>query len=274
MKIPKKTLKIMKQRIKDSKVVVITAGAGMGVDSGLPDFRGNEGFWNAYPPLQKRNINFMEMANPIWFYREPELAWGFYGHRLNLYRDTIPHKGFSMLLDLVKSKKDYFIFTSNVDGQFQKAGFDDDKIMEVHGTIHKIKCSGQCKGTFNAPDEVIDIDENLECKDYPKCSSCNRAMRPNILMFSDGNYDNFSTAVKETNFIDFKEKYKDDEILVIEIGAGTAIPTVRSVTESFIKDNKNTVIRINPRECFNEYKDILGYFEFESGALDSLEKIL
>ncbi len=77
--------------IESARAVMITAGAGMGVDSGLPDFRGNEGFWRAYPPMKKLGISFVEMANPQWFRADPELAWGFYGHRLNLYWETAPH---------------------------------------------------------------------------------------------------------------------------------------------------------------------------------------
>ena len=73
--------------------LLIGAGAGMGVDSGLPDFRGNQGFWNAYPPFRGRR--FSEMSNPIWFHNDPEQAWGFFGHRLNLYRETLPHAGFN-----------------------------------------------------------------------------------------------------------------------------------------------------------------------------------
>ena len=90
--------------IEDSDAVLITAGAGMGVDSGLPDFRGKEGFWKAYPIAKQLGLSFEEMANPIWFRKNPKLAWAFYGHRLNLYKKTVPHAGFSMLLDLVKEK--------------------------------------------------------------------------------------------------------------------------------------------------------------------------
>src|SRR3954468_2871975 len=75
--------------------LLIGAGAGMGVDSGLPDFRGDAGFWKAYPPFQGRR--FAEMSNPHWFRTDPELAWGFFGHRLNLYRSAIPHRGFTIL---------------------------------------------------------------------------------------------------------------------------------------------------------------------------------
>src|SRR5689334_6849565 len=86
--------------IRDADALLIGAGAGIGVDSGLPDFRGDHGFWRAYPPLAKLGIRFVEIANPRSFARHPELAWGFYGHRLALYRDTVPHEGFTILREL------------------------------------------------------------------------------------------------------------------------------------------------------------------------------
>src|SRR4029079_121117 len=118
--------------------LLIGAGAGMGVDSGLPDFRGNEGFWNAYPALRGRS--FVAMANPVWFHRDPAQAWGFYGHRLQLYRQTTPHPGFAILKRwAAKMPAGAFVFTSNVDGHFQKAGFADDHILECHGSIHHLQ---------------------------------------------------------------------------------------------------------------------------------------
>ena len=102
--------------------LLIGAGAGMGVDSGLPDFRGPEGFWRAYPAFRGRR--FEEISNPVWFQRDPEQAWGFFGHRLNLYRATAPHAGFEILRRWGESRPlGYFVFTSNVDGHFQRAGF-------------------------------------------------------------------------------------------------------------------------------------------------------
>eukprot|EP00754_Rhynchopus_humris_P022738 Rhum_TRINITY_DN14803_c0_g2::Rhum_TRINITY_DN14803_c0_g2_i2::g.119654::m.119654 len=68
--------------VRRADVIVVTAGAGMGVDSGLPDFRGNEGLWEYYPPLRHLGVGFASMANPSWFDTDPVLAWGFYGHRL------------------------------------------------------------------------------------------------------------------------------------------------------------------------------------------------
>ena len=100
----------LKHLLTQAEAILITAGAGIGVDSGLPDFRGDEGFWKAYPPIAKLGIGFSSMANPVWFDKDPFFAWGFYGHRLNLYRNTIPHEGFKLLFELVKSKNNnYFI---------------------------------------------------------------------------------------------------------------------------------------------------------------------
>lgn len=122
----------LKQIINEAEAILITAGSGMGVDSGLPDFRGDDGFWKAYPIAKELNLSFQEMANPIWFITNPPMAWAFYGHRYNLYKNTIPHDGFKILLDLVKQKNDnYFIFTSNVDGQFQKLDLIVKKLLNV-----------------------------------------------------------------------------------------------------------------------------------------------
>lgn len=68
--------------IATADALFITAGAGMGVDSGLPDFRGRQGFWRAYPAVARARIDFEEVASPASFRRDPVLAWGFYGHRL------------------------------------------------------------------------------------------------------------------------------------------------------------------------------------------------
>src|SRR5262245_3786007 len=81
--------------IRSADALLIGAGAGMSVDSGLPDFRGPEGFWKAYPAFHGKQ--FAQMSNPVWFSRDPGQAWGFFGHRLNLYRDKGPHAGYDIL---------------------------------------------------------------------------------------------------------------------------------------------------------------------------------
>src|SRR3954468_12817602 len=83
--------------VRTADALLVGAGAGMGVDSGLPDFRGDQGFWKAYPPYATLGLSFASLASPRWFYDDSALAWGCYGHRLNLYRATTPHDGFAVL---------------------------------------------------------------------------------------------------------------------------------------------------------------------------------
>src|ERR1051325_1742345 len=102
------------QAIREADALLIAAGAGMGVDSGLPDFRGDQGFWRAYPRYQELGLRFAELAHQRWFSEDPELAWGFYGHRLNLYRATVPHPGFALLREWAgRMAGGAFVFTSN-----------------------------------------------------------------------------------------------------------------------------------------------------------------
>ena len=148
--------------IKEAKALVITAGAGMGVDSGLPDFRGNEGLWKAYPPLKKLGLSLPEMSTPRWFHTDPNFAWGFFGHRMQLYKSTTPHRGFEILKRWATSKESgYFVYTSNVDGHFQKAGFPEENIVECHGSIQFLQTLDGKGDVWPVPDDlVINVDES------------------------------------------------------------------------------------------------------------------
>ena len=127
-----KEIKKAADTIKKASALIVTAGAGMGVDSGLPDFRGPQGFWKAYPPLKDKGLVLEEMSTPHWFKSDPTFAWGFFGHRYNLYSTTEPHMGFGIMLKWCKKMpQGYFVFTSNVDGHFQKAGFSEDRVEEI-----------------------------------------------------------------------------------------------------------------------------------------------
>ena len=146
--------------IRSAEAILIGAGAGMGVDSGLPDFRGSSGFWKAYPPYAKLGLDFVSLANPRWFAEDPELAWGFYGHRLMLYRETQPHDGFAILHRwMSRMRRGGFVYTSNVDGHFQKAGFSPDQVYEVHGSIGAMQCLAECgEEIFSAHTHSLTID--------------------------------------------------------------------------------------------------------------------
>lgn len=262
--------------LQKAEALFIGAGAGMGVDSGLPDFRGNRGFWKAYPIAQKLGLSFVDLANPHWFQSDPQLAWAFYGHRLNLYRQTEPHEGFFRLLEFARTLPGgYFVFTSNVDGHFQKAGFEEERIVEVHGSIHHLQCTIPCTGAIWPADDVeieINMDDFRAKEPLPQCPYCGRVARPNILMFNDWKWLAQRTEDQERRMNQWlHEVYrKGQNLAVLEFGAGTAVPTVRYTCEHVANNAEATLIRVNPREP----EVFKGHIGLAMGAREAIKEML
>jgi NAD-dependent SIR2 family protein deacetylase len=235
------------EAIRTADALLIGAGAGMGVDSGLPDFRGPEGFWKAYPAFRGRQ--FAELSTPHWFETDPALAWGFFGHRLNLYRAAIPHRGFILLREWGQERPlGSFVFTSNVDGQFQKAGFPENEVLECHGSIHHLQCTRNCGQEIWSADRLqVDVDDaTIRARSaFPRCPSCGAIARPSILMFGDWEWDRTRYWNQQSRYATWLRRVEGRSVVAIELGAGLAIPTVRHECES----QANLLIRINPREA-------------------------
>lgn len=252
--------------IAQAEALLIGAGAGIGVDSGLPDFRGDAGFWSAYPIFREQAITFELVADPKCFKEDPTLAWGFYGHRLELYRRTTPHPGFDILKEWTKGK-DHFVFTSNVDGQFQKAGFRSDSIYECHGSLHHIQCMDSCSIEIYDSEFSIEIDpRTLKASGpLPNCPRCKSLARPNVLLFDDGDWNWERSRLQEQAYYRWLKGLEGKRLVVIECGAGTAIPTVREACES----SGGKLIRINPRD----YQVPPGQIAIALGSLAALQGI-
>ena len=237
--------------ISQADALIVAAGAGMGVDSGLPDFRGKDGFWKAYPALGRDQVDFYRIACPEAFRTQPKRAWGFYGHRLNLYRTTQQHDGFQILKrwgdDMLHGCA---VFTSNVDGQFQKAGFDQAVIEECHGSIHYLQCLVPCCNAIWSTDglePMVDAEQCLLLNAIPTCPHCGGMARPNVMMFNDWEWLEHRQAQQAARL----ERWLSvvSRPVVVEIGAGTAIPSVRRFSQRIIHEFGGRLVRINPREC-------------------------
>jgi NAD-dependent SIR2 family protein deacetylase len=257
--------------IAGSDAIVVGAGAGMGVDSGLPDFRGKGGFWRAYPPYERMELDFAALANPRWFDQDPELAWGFYGHRMELYRRTEPHRGYTILRRWCESMRDGgFVFTSNVDGHFERSGFPAERIVEVHGSFDGMQCTRDCGvGIFPGASIQVKVDpETMRAvAPLPGCPACGAVARPNILMFGDYAWSSERTDAQMRAMRAWLGRLKRAKLTIIECGAGRAIPTVRMVCEDIARASNGTLIRINTRES----EVPAGQVSLPLGALEAIE---
>jgi NAD-dependent SIR2 family protein deacetylase len=258
----------------EADALLITAGAGMGVDSGLPDFRGNRGFWRAYPPLEKLGISFEEMAQPGWFAERPEMAWAFYGHRQQLYRETKPHMGYHMLHDWGRTMRGgHFVVTSNVDGAFATAGFDSERILEQHGNIHRLQCAEPC-GSHIWVEAVADLGidlTTLEAKgQLPRCPECGALARPNVLMFGDPEWVPDVTREQERRYRQWLASVRGRRLVIVELGAGRAIATIRMMGERLTSErDRVTLVRINPEASEADEPAI----PIRMGALEALRRV-
>lgn len=244
--------------VKDADALLITTGAGMGCDSGLPDFRGPEGFWRAFPPFQRLGLRFEEMSTPHWFEDDPELAWGFFGYRAKTYRAAQPHEGYDILRRWGEAKQRYFSFTSNVDGHFLRAGYPEELVHECHGSLSHMQCTDDSCASAIWPtpaDLDLGVDESTfrSTKPMPTCPTCNAVARPNVLMFHDASWFNERADGQYRHYRSFLRQVElaRHKLVVVEIGAGKAVPTVRCTSEecAFDAGARGALIRINLREA-------------------------
>ena len=164
------------------------------------------------------------------------------------------------------------VFTSNVDGQFQKAGFAEDVLTEVHGSLHHWQCLRPgCHDLWpaDAADVQVDATTFRALGELPHCPQCGGLARPNVLMFGDGQWEESRTARQQERLETWLQKRRGKPLVVIECGAGTAVPSVRAFCEFLAARRGAQLIRINLREP----QGPPGTLGLGCGALEGLQQI-
>eukprot|EP01091_Cochliopodium_minus_P006844 TRINITY_DN16817_c0_g1_i1.p1 TRINITY_DN16817_c0_g1~~TRINITY_DN16817_c0_g1_i1.p1 ORF type:complete len:496 (-),score=100.31 TRINITY_DN16817_c0_g1_i1:28-1515(-) len=189
-----------KKMIKESSAILVIVGAGMSSDCGLPTYRGEKGVWTDNEIYEKFNLTIEQISDPSWFLQNPINAWGLYSQKIGVYRNSNPHDGYYKLLEsLEKMNKNFFVFSSNVDGMFYRAGYQEDKIYEAHGSFSSLQCSKPCgEHTWDLKDlpeydkETLKVTEE---KHLPTCQTCQQVARPNVSLFNDDNTSFVSSRI-------------------------------------------------------------------------------
>ena len=259
------------QLIQNATALMVVAGAGMGIDSGLRDFRSESDFWEAHPALGAQRLRLESMAAPQAFKQRPITAWGVYGHWLNQFRASTPHAGFDLLKGWsARMPQGGFVYTSNIDGHFQKAGFPSARVYECHGTIHRLQCTANCSGelwpTANLHPQMDEHACELQSA-LPLCPLCGALARPNARMFNDWQW-NQARSDRQRALLD---RWLDNAAapLVLEIGADRTLAAMRHFAQR-MKQRGSTLIRIHLRDAnIHNPHDI----ELALGAKEALESI-
>ena len=262
-------LETIKPLLQAADAMVINTGAGMGVDSGLTDYRGTGGQWGNVESETGESV--FDIMNPKSLIEKPDYIWKLFAKRIREYVKTEPHQGFFILKKWIEQfQLDYFITTSNVDGHFQKVGFDESKIRELHGSIFHFQCSVPCgKDIWKMNFDLQQLDKELSSGKYPTCPHCGQMARPNIYMFRDNTFLFDRDNEQKQKFNQFLDRNYGKSIVVFEIGSGPHVQSIRKNTRMLGLKYNAKIVRINPKD----YKIKAPHIGIDMGALEALTQI-
>jgi len=155
----------------DDRVLVLT-GAGVSAESGIPTFRGKDGYW--------RNLDPAKLATPEAFAKDPGLVWEWYRERRERIRAAQPNAAHKAIAKLAQHAREFLLVTQNVDDLHACAGLPKEKMVQIHGDIFVTRCS-RCN--FSRHDH--EHEHEREHIDIPRCLRCNALMRPGVVWFGE-----------------------------------------------------------------------------------------
>jgi NAD-dependent deacetylase len=149
--------------------VFVLTGAGVSAESGIPTFRGKDGYW--------RNLDPTRLATPEAFARDPQLVWDWYRERRQRIRNARPNAAHQAIAQLAQRTDEFLLVTQNVDDLHARAGIPAEKMVRIHGDIFVTRCS-RCDFDRHESEQEHEVG-------IPRCSRCSAFMRPGIVWFGE-----------------------------------------------------------------------------------------
>jgi len=160
---------------------IVLTGAGISAESGVPTFRGKDGYW----VIGSHNYHAQELATRAAFSRLPESVWGWYLHRLRVCRNARPNAAHEAVAALERALGERFLLiTQNVDGLHGRAGNGAACTYEIHGNISLMRCSRDCAGLVPVPEAALAAEAST-LERWLSCGECGAWMRPHVLWFDE-----------------------------------------------------------------------------------------
>ncbi len=155
------------ERLRAAHRVLALTGAGISAESGIPTFRGKEGWWRKEDPTR--------LATQAAFDRDPAYVWEWYQYRRGLVREAEPNPGHQALADLERAGKEVLVATQNVDDLHERAG--SRNVAHIHGSIWRVRCE-RCRRESHDPTHPF---PTLP----PRCQHCQGLLRPAVVWFGE-----------------------------------------------------------------------------------------
>ena len=178
---------ILKEVAESSKPITVLTGAGISAESGIPTFRGPEGYW----AIGSSEYTPQEMATYRMFQKNPDEIWRWYLYRLAVCQKARPNAGHLALVEMENLFKDRFtLITQNVDGLHLLAGNSGKRTFQIHGNLFYMRCAQECS------EELVPLPSGLygktkedalseQDKKALRCPKCKEWSRPHVLWFDE-----------------------------------------------------------------------------------------
>ncbi|MDH2908384.1 MAG: NAD-dependent deacylase [Candidatus Nitrosotalea sp.] len=205
---------IISDKLRQAEKIVFVTGAGISQESGIPTFRGKDGFWRKYDPMKLATIDA--------FYEDPKLVWEWYEERRKNILDANPNPGHVAIAELEKHKQ-ISVLTQNIDGLHQRAG--SSSVYELHGSIITIKCT------------VCDFKDKITSgfSQLPPLCKCGNMLRPDVVWFGEALPQNvWESAIKEVSSCD----------MMFVVGTSLVVSPA-NLLPVYAKQNGATMIEVN-----------------------------
>jgi len=260
--------------------LILLTGAGMSVCSGVPVFRGADGsmspdflrFLGAYNAARKRAglpeaDDWFTFSVPQMFMPETAReAWAYWRWRV-LRAAVQPASDYGHLARLAAWFGDerVFVQTSNCDGLHTERPGSEQALLEIHGSLSRVQCSGAVRGASASmrpcTEQTWPVDDaflarlRAEPDWVPMCPACGACcLRPNVMIFGDGTFVSSVLEQQRQRMRAFEDSLTSPEQrnwVVLEVGAGTVVPSIRCAAEELGEQGSGGLIRVNPsrQEC-------------------------
>lgn len=257
------------KEIRDSggRITVMT-GAGISAESGIPTFRGPDGYWT----IGSANYRPTEMATNNMFRQNPREVWKWYVYRRSICNAAEPNAGHHAVVQMEKSLGDQFhLVTQNVDGLHLRAGNSEEKTYQIHGSLAFIRCWDECSPElFRFPEGIANKEKGDDLTDDEwnllVCPKCGKMARPHVLWFDEyynENYYRFESSLQLAS----------ESKLLITVGTSGSTNLPNQVA-GMVYNQGGKIMDINiEANTFSEYASISGGWFIQGPGAEVLPEL-
>jgi NAD-dependent deacetylase len=191
----------LQQHLRRQSRMTVLTGAGISAESGIPTFRGPEGYWT----VGSRVYHPQDMATYAMFRRRPDAVWQWYLYRAAVCRAAAPNPGHAAVAAMDRLLGERFtLITQNVDGLHMRAGSPEERTYHIHGNVFQTRCAAACSSELRPlPPSLVGRPQDAPLSDAERalltCPRCGDRLRPHVLWFDevyDETYFRFHSSLR------------------------------------------------------------------------------